>query len=368
VTARTDRPTPSDSQADALLVGLVERYSPSRNERPAVCYLVEQMQALGFQARIDGAGNAVGVLGDGERTILLLGHIDTVPGQIEVHREGNVLYGRGTVDAKGPLAAFVVAAARADAQPGTRIAVVGAVEEEAATSKGARYLLDQMTPGAVIVGEPSGWDRVTVGYKGRLLVDYALSREATHTSGPQVSTCEEAVAFWERVAAHSASWNEGRPRIFEQLAPSLRSMNSQSDGFSEMVCLTIGFRLPPQIDIDGLKARLLTLAGDAELVFRGQEAAYRASRSTPLARAFVRAIGAQGARAAFKVKSGTSDMNVVGPIWECPIVAYGPGDSSLDHTPHERIDLDEYHRATAVLTHVLQQRTLELSLAAQRSP
>jgi LysW-gamma-L-lysine carboxypeptidase len=35
-------------------------------------------------------------------------------------------------------------------------------------------------------------------------------------------------------------------------------------------------------------------------------------------------------------------------------VAYGPGDASLDHTPHEHIDLDEYHRAIAVLTHVLQ--------------
>ena len=38
-------------------------------------------------------------------------------------------------------------------------------------------------------------------------------------------------------------------------------------------------------------------------------------------------------------------MNVVGPVWGCPIVAYGPGDSSLDHTPEERIDLGEYLRA-----------------------
>jgi LysW-gamma-L-lysine carboxypeptidase len=233
--------------------------------------------------------------------------------------------------------------------------VVGAVEEEAATSKGARYLLDRTSPQAVIVGEPSGWDRVTVGYKGRLLVDYVLSREVTHTSGPQSSACEEAVAFWQRVSAHATAWNEGRTRMFEQLAPSLRSMNSQSDGFSETARLTIGFRLPPQVDTDGLEARLGTLAGDGELAFRGREVAFRASRSTPLARAFVRAIRAQGARSAFKVKSGTSDMNVVGPVWSCPIVAYGPGDSSLDHTPGEHVDLHEYHRSIAVLTHVLRQ-------------
>ena len=97
----------SDRDADALLTGLVERYSPSREEGPATSYLVEQMHAQGLRAYRDAAGNAVGELGEGERTILLLGHIDTVRGPIEVRREGNLLFGRGTVDAKGPLAAFV---------------------------------------------------------------------------------------------------------------------------------------------------------------------------------------------------------------------------------------------------------------------
>ena len=62
---------------------------------------------------------------------------------------------------------------------------------------------------------------------------------------------------------------------------------------------------------------------------------------------------AEGLEPAFKVKSGTSDMNVVGPAWNCPIVAYGPGDSSLDHTPDEHLDLTEYRQAIAVLTRVL---------------
>ena len=42
-------------------------------------------------------------------------------------------------------------------------------------------------------------------------------------------------------------------------------------------------------------------------------------------------------------------MNVVGPRWQCPIVAYGPGDSLLDHTPDEHIVLDDYLRAIGVL-------------------
>jgi LysW-gamma-L-lysine carboxypeptidase len=55
----------------------------------------------------------------------------------------------------------------------------------------------------------------------------------------------------------------------------------------------------------------------------------------------------------FVLKTGTSDMNVVGPAWKCPIVAYGPGDSSLDHTPHEHVLLDDYWRAVLVLEQAL---------------
>lgn len=61
------------------------------------------------------------------------------------------------------------------------------------------------------------------------------------------------------------------------------------------------------------------------------------------------AIRSAGAQPGFVLKGGTSDMNVVGARWTCPIIAYGPGDSALDHTPHERIALDEYAQAVAVL-------------------
>jgi [amino group carrier protein]-lysine/ornithine hydrolase len=347
----------TDTAAEALLTGLVRHYSPSMHESAAVNYLVAWMNAHGFEASVDAAGNAVGVLGSGERTILLLGHIDTVPGFIDVRREAHSgvdkLYGRGTVDAKGPLAAFAAAAARAGAQSGKRIVVVGAVEEEAATSKGARFLLDRLAPDAVVIGEPSRWDRLTVAYKGRLLVDYRLSRPIGHTAGPDNGVCEDAFAFWAAVLAYAAEHNAGRDRLFDQLSPSLRTMHAEDDGFIETATLTLGLRLPEEADVGAVQARLAALSGDATLAFRGLERAYRATKNTPLARAFIQAIEAEGARAQFKVKSGTSDMNVVGPVWNCPILAYGPGDSALDHTPQEHIDLAEYHRAIAVLARVL---------------
>ena len=92
-----------------LLRGLVAIPSLSGDERAAVVYLCAAMAELGFATEIDGAGNAVGTIGDGPREIVLLGHIDTVPGTIPVRIEDGVLHGRGAVDAKGPLATFVCA-------------------------------------------------------------------------------------------------------------------------------------------------------------------------------------------------------------------------------------------------------------------
>jgi LysW-gamma-L-lysine carboxypeptidase len=40
-------------------------------------------------------------------------------------------------------------------------------------------------------------------------------------------------------------------------------------------------------------------------------------------------------------------------VWQCPAVAYGPGDSDLDHTPQEHILISEYQRAIRVLAEVL---------------
>jgi len=68
----------------------------------------------------------------------------------------------------------------------------------------------------------------------------------------------------------------------------------------------------------------------------------------------LRAIRTEGGRPRFKLKTGTSNMNVVGPAWGCPIVAYGPGDSSLDHTPEEHIEIKEFRRGINVLTQALQ--------------
>jgi LysW-gamma-L-lysine carboxypeptidase len=345
----------TDSSSDIeLLQRMVSIPSLSGQEEELAGFLVREMAARGFRAWVDEAGNAVGELGEGPEEILLLGHMDTVPGAIPVQVADGALWGRGAVDAKGSLAAFVAAVTRVGPRPGRRLVVVGAVEEEAATSKGARHLLTCRRPGAVIIGEPSGWERITLGYKGRLLAEYRLERPVGHTAGPEASVCERAVAFWEAVRGYAAGYNEGRARRFETLDPSLRAIRSTSDGLHERVEATVALRIPPGLDPGRAQQEIESRAGEeGELRFYGAEAPFRAAKNTRLVAALLSGIRAVGGRPAFSLKTGTSDMNVVGPAWGCPIAAYGPGDSSLDHTPEERLELGEYEKAIAVLVEVL---------------
>ena len=359
-----------------LVRGLVAIPSLSRSEAEAARWLTEQMRAAGYdRAFVDDAGNAVGEIGasDAPRTVVLLGHIDTVPGSIPVRIEstahGEVLYGRGSVDAKGPLAAFAAAAARLG-RPwahacGIRIVVVGAVEEEAATSRGARFVAARFgggaepVPDACIIGEPSHWHRITLGYKGRLLLDLQASQPMAHTAGPDASVAAVVVELWNWVTAHAARLNQGRDKVFDQLSPSLRRfVTSTTPEMIDTVDAQFAWRLPIGFDsatfITEVTDAAATLDGGSttiECQFRGIEQPWRSDRHNALVRSFLSAIrhADPNVHPGFVLKTGTSDMNVVAPVWRCPIVAYGPGDSALDHTPHEHLSLDEYWRAITVL-------------------
>ncbi len=335
-----------------LLEGLLQRYSPTLQEAEAVNYLVAQMKAAGFNACVDEVGNAVGVLGDGSHEVMMLGHIDTVPGFIEVRREDDRLYGRGSVDAKGPLACFAAATALAGAREGYRFVVIGAVGEEG-DSRGAQFVRDHSKPEALIIGEPSSWDRVTLGYKGSAWFEYEVRRSLAHTSANVESACQAAVSFWNRVMDRSVQWNVGRLKMFDQLIPSLREMQSRSDGFVEAAQLKFNLRVPLGINLNEVETLLREQVQEADLKLVEGCPAYRAEKNTPLVRSFLAAIRQHGGSPTFTVKSGTSDMNLTAPVWQCSTVAYGPGDSDLDHTPHEHILISEYQRAIQILADVL---------------
>ena len=345
---------PDDGDVD-LLRRLVEIPSLSDHERPAVGELCRQMEARGFRAEIDTAGNAIGTVGSGGRRVVLLGHIDTVPGHIPVHIENGELWGRGAVDAKGPLCTFVAAAAAAAPDLSATVTVVGAVGEERLGSPGARAVATWDAPEFCVIGEPSGWDAVCLGYRGTLGFHYRLRQPSRHTAGPGESAGEQAIAFWNSLVVELDAMNaaSGASTGFTTISPALREMRSGGNGLEDEANMSIGVRLPPGVDTNRLQGRLRELAEPAEIEVDGVQPGFRSPKQTPLVPPFLRAIRAAGGSPRFTLKLGTSDMTVVGPAWNCPMVTYGPGDASLDHTPQERIDLDHYGRAIRILRDVL---------------
>ena len=333
----------------ALLRGLVEIPSVSGSERRAAEWLVERMRERGFVAHVDDPGSAVGEIGEGPVHVALVGHIDTVPGEIPVRVEDGELVGRGAVDAKGALAAFVSSAT--ERVPGVHVTVVGAVEEESPTSAGARHRALHPAPQWCVIGEPSGWQGITVAYKGRLVADVRLERPARHGAAPGPTVAEEALATWARV--RGAAERHGAARAFDALDARLEGLWTESDGLAERARLRVGYRIPPGLVVAEVERELREAAGEAAVERLGAEEPARSDRTSALARAFVRSIADAGGRAVFLNKSGTSDMNVLAPAWRCAMVAYGPGDSAYDHTPLERLPLAEHARAIAVLKGVL---------------
>jgi len=346
----------SDEDAIALLHGLVATPSLSGNEGAAVHYLVNAMRQLGMNAAVDATGNAVGSVGTGHPEIVLLGHIDTVPGDIPVRVADGKLYGRGSVDAKGPLAAFAAAAARlgTSGKVRGRIVIIGCVEEEAPSSRGAHGVLTEYQPDYCIVGEPSGTGTITLGYKGSVRARVRVEQPCGHSAHARAAIAERGCDIWFRLQQWAATTNQGRERASDQLLPTLVGIASGGDGLHEWCTLELSVRLPEDIGPNAVEARLHELAEDASVEILGAVPAFRAERTSPVARALIGGLRQEGIAARFVVKTGTADMNLVGPAWRCPIATYGPGDASLDHTPDEHIILADYLRSIRVLETALE--------------
>lgn len=362
------------------LIGLVSQYSPSGQERSAVEWLVARMKSLGYDdAFIDEGGNAVGVMGKGARQIVLLGHIDTVSGEIPVqivgaHRDAplpspSILYGRGSVDAKGPLASFVDAVAKVGAKDGWQFVVIGAIEEER-NSDGARFVATQYKPDFAIIGEPNQWDRVALGYKGSAWANVTVKRGQVHTASGEETAAEAAVDAWLKIKAYVDSFNADKPKVFDKLLLTLRGMDSDSNNFEQWARIKIGVRLPVEVSpedwYEKLKEETLIPKGEDQFfeTFRVLVEpvgfaipAWSCEKNTQLVRCFLSGIRSQGGEPRFVYKTGTADLNIVAPVWKCPAVVYGPGDSALDHTPNEHINLEDYRKAVSVLSAALEQLT-----------
>lgn len=346
--------TYSDDDAIDLLTRALSIPSLTGREDALAEMLCRELRGAGIAAHRDEVGNLVATAGHGQREVVFLGHMDTVPGEIPVALRDGRLYGRGAVDAKGPLVSAIVALMRAAQTASVQVTVIGAVQEEG-PSIGARHLVDRPAPDYLIVGEPSNWDALVLGYKGSQRFTVTLRRPSGHTAGPEASSPELLVDFWNRLSAWCAEHSRDAIGEFDRLTPTLIRIASNDDGLTDVASLHIGLRLPLGVALDEVRETVRTFLPEAEFEFAPGECAVRGGKGNRLVNLFRKAVREEDGEPRFKVKTGTSDMNVVGPVWNCPMLAYGPGDSRLDHTPEEHVPLDEYLRAVRVLTRVFEE-------------
>ena len=331
------------TEAETLLADLVSIPSPSGQEAAAAARLKTFFEAHDREVWIDDTGN---VRAPADDSVLLTSHIDTVPGDVPVKLENGVLWGRGSVDATGSLAAMAVAAVE------TGVSFAGVVREETG-SNGAWYLVeDRDAPEAVINGEPSGWDGITLGYRGFLAGTYVSTSELGHSSRPDDNAIQSAVNWWSSVADFfHADDAEG---VFDTVTTKPVSFDGgpTEDGLAVEATVDVQFRVPPKYTIDDIRE-----VAEGELVRGGVHwetpiPPVMTSPRTPVARAFRAAIRQAGGEPRLLRKTGTSDMNIYAGSWDCPMATYGPGDSDLDHSPNEHLDLAEYDSAIDVLIDV----------------
>lgn len=345
----TDRPVDIDEETGRqLLFDIVSIPSPSGAEEACAEELVAFFEEHGRESWIDEAGN---VRAPDDDAVLLTSHIDTVPGDIPVRVEDDVLWGRGSVDAKGPLVALAIAAVR------TGVSFAGVVGEEA-RSRGARHLLaTREPPRAVINGEPSGWEGITLGYRGSLSGRYIATSESGHASRPENNAIQDAIEWWTSVENEFEA-DEWTP-VTEQVTPKPIAMDGglSDDGLSVETTMDVHLRIPIAGLVDAVRERAEMHLTRGTVQWRDSIPPVLQSQRTPVARAFRASIRDFDRIPRHLVKTGTSDMNLYAQRWECPMVTYGPGDSELDHTPTERISLVEFDRSIEVIENVVRRLT-----------
>jgi len=351
-----------------LLTRMVKIYSPSGKEEEISRFLADEMKKLGFRVRRDKVGNVIGEVGEGSQVILLCGHMDTVEGEIPVRVEDGQLYGRGSVDAKGPLAAMIVAASKfvADGFPG-KILVVGVVDEEKGGTGIKHFVESGIQPDYAIFGEPSGLEKIVFGYKGIVTVKMSVETPSGHSAAPWLfdNAIEKAMEFWRQIRKLHLREEKLKSRFYSitSCLTGIKGGNNSASFIPSHCEIYVQLRIPPQLTpevvfeevkrkINRYKSTNPKVTVNVEMVDVAK--AFEADRRSVIVRALAWGIRKTTLNyASFSRKTGTGDMNVLGNALKIPVVTYGAGDSRLDHTPNEHIDIQEYIKSIEVLKKAL---------------
>ncbi|MBU6367155.1 MAG: M20/M25/M40 family metallo-hydrolase [Gemmatimonadetes bacterium] len=340
--------------------------------------LAEILAGWGFrvteQEVAPGRWNVVARVGpEGHAPLLLNGHLDVVGTEGMAHapftpatRDGR-LYGRGSADMKGGLAAMCVAAARA-AQRGALAAevIVAAVCDEEFGSIGTAALLEALRQEGIavagaVVTEPTRLAVVPV-HKGFAFIEVTVTGRAAHGSRYDLGrdANRDAAAFLMAVERHELTvltrrthprlgrasihagrvaggtgWSTYAPTCVVGLERRTLPGESAAEAFAEIeaVCAAVAAERP------GFQATARLLFSQPPLGM---------PEDAPLVAALRAAGTAAGEALSLDGLPCWTDAALLHAAG-IPTVCFGPGDIGVAHADTEWVPVDELHRATAVL-------------------
>jgi putative selenium metabolism hydrolase len=352
--------------------------SPSGGEGALAAAVAERMLALGFQVEADPFGSVIGTRkGDAPGpTVLMDAHLDTVPvpdptawtrDPFGAELDEDRLWGRGSADTKGSLAAMMCAAAELERFPGT-LKVCASVGEEDLTAAALAHVLERHPADLVLVGEPTDL-RLGIAQKGRAGIVVEAQGRSAHTSRPELG--ENAIyRMMEAIARLRALPLPADPDLGRGVCEliEITSEPMPSPGMVPHRCQAkLALRLLPGetpvslLDrmagaIDGLEGISLRLAEATARTYTGRELSqedFIPAWKQPAGALRERLLAALGT-GAFAAPYTTTTNASAAAVRGIPAFLLGPGSIEQAHTVDEWIALDQLAAAPAAYGAVLQ--------------
>lgn len=353
----------------ALTQALVAMESETQHSNAAVSDAIQSVMAeIGFRVeRITYDDNGVekvtllGKLGQGEGGLGLFGHSDTVPGgegwqpYLPEVRAGK-LFGRGSCDMKGPVAAMLVAASRLDPAQLQRPLFIGVTSDEELGHTGAQKMVAESQllaagwPTYAIVGEPTELIPV-YAHKGGYRIVITAQGVAAHTSTDRgVSANFRIAPFLAEMAEMAELFKREERFMNREFDPPTNGFNMTLDDggckinvtAARTVC-TLGLRAMPDANVEEAVALIeeRARAHGLEVSARG----FPPFRVDPEAEVVRLACAVTGHPRAQAVPYGTE------AVWYqryAQTLVLGPGNIAQAHTQGEWIEIDQLHQAVDV--------------------
>lgn len=360
----------SDKQNIALFLKAVEIFSPSGKEDEMGNFLLTFLKNKGFQkVRKDDVGNVIGEIGEGEPTLLLSSHMDTINSLLPVREEEDKIFGRGTVDAKGPLMSLAIASSKFCKKPiNGKIIFVGVVREEVSTDGMDNFLNSGVKIDYAIFAEPNNTINVVVAYKGRLSLEIIINsnKGSGHPANSWLfeNSIELAFSFYTKLRNLFSSKYKGRTPYFTVI-PNITEILS-AEGKNVIPAQTkmyIDIRYPPGINSNKLLEEINSLKLDfiknndcsIDIEILSQVEGYSVSTKNELVKALKKSIeNSLGVKARLTRKTGTTFMNIIGNRLNIPTVSIGPGDPKLEHSKNEYIIKEDFLNEIKVIENFLE--------------